>query len=403
MPGEHTSPDGRVWLVTGAASGFGQAIARAALDNGDAVIAIDRDRSVQALADQHPGRAFSLPLDVRDPVAVRAAVGDAVSLLGRIDVVFNNAGYGHVGAAEELTDQELRDQLDVNLFGVINLTRAVLPYLRRQRSGVLVQMSSLNGVEGLAGGSYYAASKFGIEGFSESLADEVAPLGIAVMIVEPGPHRTRFLASTSARWAAPTPDYDGTVGAAREMLRKLDGRQPGDPARAADAILAAVQADPPPRRLPLGRMALDHIHAKLTEQLSELDEWADLAASSDFPKQADEDLLRSAYDAFNTGDVEAAAALMAPDVAWPDAETGGALHGRDEVRRHWRDQADAPRPRIDVERISLRADGRLAADVRLAVPGPDAGPGTTDRLVHLFTLDDGQIKRMEITPVRQPT
>jgi NAD(P)-dependent dehydrogenase (short-subunit alcohol dehydrogenase family) len=169
----------------------------------------------------------------------------------------------------------------VNLFGAINVTRAVLPVLRRQRSGHIVQMSSLNGIEGLVGGAYYCASKFALEGFSESLADEVAHLGIKVTIVEPGPHRTHFASPRSARVADPIQDYAESVGQAREMFADLDGAQPGDPERAAQAILETVDADDPPLRLPLGQMALDNIRAKLDGQLAELKRWERLSASTD--------------------------------------------------------------------------------------------------------------------------
>jgi NAD(P)-dependent dehydrogenase (short-subunit alcohol dehydrogenase family) len=274
----------RVWFVTGASSGFGKAIGRAVLDRGQRLVAATREpRAVEDLVDQDPERAVALALDVTDEAASRAAFAEAVARFGRVDVVVNNAGYGHVGAVEELTDAELHEQLDVNLFGVINVTRAALPHLRRQRSGHLVQMSSLNGVEGLVGGGYYAASKFAIEGLSESLADEVASLGIRVTIVEPGPHRTRFASARSARWARPIADYADSVGRTRELVGQLDGNQPGDPARAADAILAVVESDDPPLRLPLGQMALDDIRARLTAQLEELEAWAELSATSDFP------------------------------------------------------------------------------------------------------------------------
>ena len=170
----------RVWFVTGASSGLGRAISQAVLDRGHRLVAATRTPgTVQELVHQHPDRALAIALDVTDASASRAALSEAVARFGRLDVVVNNAGYGHVGAVEELSDAELREQLDVNLFGVINVTRAALPHLRRQRSGHFVQMSSLNGVEGLAGGGYYAASKFAIEGLSESLADEVAPSGSA--------------------------------------------------------------------------------------------------------------------------------------------------------------------------------------------------------------------------------
>jgi NAD(P)-dependent dehydrogenase (short-subunit alcohol dehydrogenase family) len=274
----------RVWFVTGASSGFGRAIGRAVLDRGQRLVAATRDpEAVAQLVDRDPERAMARALDVTDAAASRAAFADAVARYGRLDVVVNNAGYGHVGAVEELTDGELREQLEVNLFGVINVTRAALPHLRRQRSGHLVQMSSVNGVEGLAGGGYYAASKFAIEGLSESLAEEVAPLGIRVTIVEPGPHRTRFASARSARWARPIADYADTVGRTRAVLDQLDGNQPGDPARAADAILAVVETDDPPLRLALGQMALDSIRARLDARLEELEAWAQLGATSDFP------------------------------------------------------------------------------------------------------------------------
>jgi NAD(P)-dependent dehydrogenase (short-subunit alcohol dehydrogenase family) len=274
----------RVWFVTGASRGFGWAIGRAVLDRGHRLVAATRTPdAVQELVQTQPERALAIALDVTDAAACRAAFSDAVARFGQVDVVVNNAGYGHVGAVEELSDAELRAQLDVNLFGVINVTRAALPHLRRQRSGHFVQMSSLNGVEGLAGAGYYAASKFAIEGLSESLADEVASLGIRVTIVEPGPHRTRFASAPSAPRARPISDYAGSVGKTREILNELDGNQPGDPARAADAILRAVESDDPPLRLPLGQMALDNIRARLDAQLRELEAWAQLSAGSDFP------------------------------------------------------------------------------------------------------------------------
>jgi NAD(P)-dependent dehydrogenase (short-subunit alcohol dehydrogenase family) len=274
----------RVWFVTGASSGFGNAVGKAVLEHGDRVAASARDLdSIAPLVDEFPDQAVALPLDVRDADAARDAVDEAASRFGQIDVVFNNAGYGHVGAIEELTDAELRQQLDVNLFGVINVTRATLPHMRRQRSGHFVQMSSLNGVEGLVGGGYYTASKFAVEGLSETLADEVAHLGIKVTIVEPGPHRTRFANAKSAKWSEPMEDYEDSVGLARKAIGDMDGNQPGDPERAAAAIIDAVEADDPPRRLPLGQMALDNIRAKLNGQLDELEEWSELSATTDFP------------------------------------------------------------------------------------------------------------------------
>jgi NAD(P)-dependent dehydrogenase (short-subunit alcohol dehydrogenase family) len=262
--------EGKVWLVTGTSRGFGRAICDAALAAGDDVIATARQPdSLDDFAKAHPG-ALVLPLDVTDTAAARAAVRDGARRFGRIDVVVNNAGYGHVGAVEELSDEELRSLYEVNFFGVLNVTRAALPQLRRQGSGHLVQMSSLNGIVGMAGGGHYAASKFAIEGLSESLAEELEPLGIRVTIVEPGPYRTGFLGA-GIRFAQPIDDYEPIVGPAREALAAIDGNQPGDPAEAARAIVECVHSPDPPLRLPLGEIAVEGIRDKLTAQLAELE------------------------------------------------------------------------------------------------------------------------------------
>jgi NAD(P)-dependent dehydrogenase (short-subunit alcohol dehydrogenase family) len=231
-------------------------------------------------AESHPDAA-ALRVDVTDRNQVCAAITEATERFGRLDIVVNNAGYGHFGGIEELTEEELRQQFEVNLFGVLNVTRAALPQMRAQRSGHLVQMSSLNGIEGMVGGGYYCATKFAIEGLSESLAGEVAHLGIRVTIVEPGPHRTEFASERSARVAARIEDYADSVGAAREAFADLDGNQPGDPHRAAEAIIAAVDAEEPPLRLPLGEMALTNIREKLEGQLDKLEAWRELSAATD--------------------------------------------------------------------------------------------------------------------------
>jgi NAD(P)-dependent dehydrogenase (short-subunit alcohol dehydrogenase family)/ketosteroid isomerase-like protein len=385
----------RVWLVTGASSGFGRALSEAVLARGGPLVATARQpQALQSLVDRYPDRALALRLDVTDAGAAREAMKKAVARFGRIDVVFNNAGYGHVGAVEELGDEDLRRQIDVNLLGVINVTRAALPHLRRQRSGHLVQMSSLNGVEGLAGGAYYAASKFGIEGFSESLAAEVAHLGIRVTIVEPGPFRTRFLDHSSAKWAPPMPDYVASVGKARELLRQLDGTQPGDPRRAAEAIIGAVEAEQPPLRLPLGRMAIDHMRKVLAAGLASLDAAAEAAARADFP--AHEDLVRRAYGAFNEREIESGVALMAPDVDWPNVPRGGFVHGQEQVRKHWREQFGQVDPRIEVEEVRETSDGRVEARVRQIVRRLDGSAVSDDALVHVFTIAGERIKRMEV-------
>lgn len=264
--------ESRVWLVTGASGGLGRAICQTALDTGDRVVATARDPQSVDSFEAANDRLLARPLDVTDPAAARSVVDDAVAAFGRIDVVVNNAGYGHFGAAEELSDDDIRQQFDVNFFGSVNITRAALPHLRSRRSGVLVQISSLNGLVGMAGGSYYCASKFAVEGFSESLAQEVGPLGIHVMLVEPGPHRTRF-AGSGARLAEPMADYAATVGVARSAFADMDGTQPGDPHRAAAAIVDVVGSGEPPMRLALGSAAIDAIRDKLEDQVADLKTW----------------------------------------------------------------------------------------------------------------------------------
>jgi len=273
---------GRVWFITGTSTGFGRALAEAVLEHGDLLVATARDASTIAdLARSRPERARVLELDVTDRERVRAAVDEAVYAFGRLDVVVNNAGYGLRGALEELSEEEMRAQFETNVFGVLNITRAALPHLRRQRSGHVVQISSVGGVVATVGGGTYAGTKFAVEGFSEALAKEVAHLGIRVTIVEPGPFRTDF-AGRSMRRARPIADYAESVGEAHERFLSMDGAQPNDPALGARAIVRAVEAEDPPLRLPLGPEAFRMIRAKLEEQRRELDVWEPLGAATAF-------------------------------------------------------------------------------------------------------------------------
>jgi NAD(P)-dependent dehydrogenase (short-subunit alcohol dehydrogenase family) len=272
----------RVWLITGTSSGLGRALARAALDRGDRVVATAR--STDRIADlerEFPDRAVAVALDVTDRDQAREAVDAAVRAFGRIDVLVNNAGYGVLGAVEELTDDELRRQFETNLFGALNVTRAALPQLRRQRSGHVVQLSSLSAIVANPGEGAYVASKAALEGVSESLAKELAPLGIRVTILQPGPFRTDF-AGRSLERAEPLDDYGDTVGAARELLRELDGNQPNDPTRGAEAIIRAVDADEPPLHLALGADAIEAIRTTLDQRRAELDAWASVGEATAF-------------------------------------------------------------------------------------------------------------------------
>jgi NAD(P)-dependent dehydrogenase (short-subunit alcohol dehydrogenase family) len=273
--------DARVWLITGASSGLGRALAEAVLARGGrAVLAARSESALAELERRHSGAAVASALDVTQPEAVRSAVDTAVGTFGRIDVVVNNAGYGLFGALEELPDDDLRREFDTNVFGSLNVIRAALPHLRRQRSGHIVQISSLEGVApAVAGESAYAGTKFAVEGIAEGLAKEVEPLGIRVTIVEPGPLRTDFAGGSTVR-PPESEDYRESVGAALEWFAELAGSQPNDPRRVAEAIIAAVEADEPPLRLALGDEAVAAIREKLDAQRRELDTWAELAAAT---------------------------------------------------------------------------------------------------------------------------
>ena len=274
----------RVWLITGASSGLGRALAEAVLDAGHRVVATARDpESVTDLERRHPGQALAARLDVTRPDDARTALASATEAFGRVDVVVNNAGYGLFGALEELDDEQLRRQFETNVFGPVNVIRAALPQLRRQGSGHIVQISSLEGVAPiLAGETAYAATKFAAEGLCEALAMEVRHLGIRVTIVEPGPVRTDFAAGAVAE-PSRIDDYDASVGEALRLFEQLAGNQPNDPARVAAAVVEAIEADEPPLRLVLGTEAVDAVRAKLDGQRGELDAWERVARSTAVP------------------------------------------------------------------------------------------------------------------------
>lgn len=269
-----------VWFITGATTGFGVAIARAALAAGARVVATARNPEDIPLPPDE--RLLTARLDVTDADQVRAAVSAATDRFGRLDVLVNNAGQGLVGAIEELGEEQVERVLGVNLVGALRVTRAVLPTMRAQRSGTIVQLSSVGGVVGNPGHGIYAASKFGLEGASEALAGELAPLGIRVLIVEPGPFRTDF-AGRSMTFADPIDDYAETpAGRLRANFRDQDGRQPNDPARAAELIVRAVADPDAPLRLPLGPEAIARIRTKLTDQLADLDRWEATGAATGY-------------------------------------------------------------------------------------------------------------------------
>ncbi|HET6731401.1 oxidoreductase [Mycobacterium sp.] len=279
------SPASKVWLITGSARGFGAELVRAVLAHGDRVVATARHpEQLRTLVDGHAERARVFGLDVTDADAATAAIEFAVAEFGRIDVVVNNAGYANSAAIEEMERDDFRAQIEANLFGIVNVTRAALPVLRKQRSGVFVQFSSVGGrVGGTPGMGAYQTAKFAVEGFSEVLANEVRPFGVRVIIVEPGAFRTDWQGS-SMTMHEPGPDYSETVGRMHEMRRSTNGTQPGDPARAAEVIIDVVNAPEPPRRLLLGRGAVEQALASGAERNEEARQWAAVSSSADFPE-----------------------------------------------------------------------------------------------------------------------
>ncbi|MFD0688711.1 oxidoreductase [Actinomadura fibrosa] len=275
--------EGRVWLVTGTSSGFGRALAEAVVARGDRLVAaVRRPESNDDLAARAPDRVRVVRADVTRPEDVRAAVRVATREFGRIDAVVNNAGFGLLGGVEEVTDEQIRAQLEVNTFGVFDVTRAVLPVLRAQRSGHIFMISSVAGQLGAPGLAWYDASKFAVEGFSEALAAEVAPIGVKVTIIEPGNFRTHWAGASMATAAAPIADYAPSIDPVRELFAGLDGAQPGDPARAAEVIVGLLDAPDPPLRLVLGGDALELIQGKLSRQTAEMDAWREVTYSTDF-------------------------------------------------------------------------------------------------------------------------
>ncbi|MCT9108558.1 oxidoreductase [Streptomyces mirabilis] len=274
----------KTWLITGSSRGFGRALARHVLDHGHRVVATARrPEHLKDLVERHGDRVRALALDVTDPAAARAAVQLALDAFGRLDVVANNAGYANSAAIEDMPDEDFRAQIETNLFGVVNVTKAALPVLRRQGSGHFLQFSSIGGrVGGSPGLSAYQTAKFAVEGFSEVLNAEVGPLGIKVTIIEPGGFRTDW--GGSSMTALPvSPAYEETVGAMNRYREQTAATWPGDPARAAKIITDLVGLDEPPLRLLLGAGAVEMAAKASRTRAAEAERWADISRSADFP------------------------------------------------------------------------------------------------------------------------
>jgi NAD(P)-dependent dehydrogenase (short-subunit alcohol dehydrogenase family) len=272
----------KTWLITGCSSGFGQRLALAAARRGDQVIATARNvEAIRGLARPFDGRMVALPLDVTDGSSISAAVAEALATFGTIDILVNNAGYGLFGAIEEGAPEEYRPLFEVNVFGLIETTRAVLPTLRRH-GGTIINMSSGAGIAGHGGGGYYNASKFAVEGLSEALADELRPFGVRVILVEPGPFRTEFLGRSINLAANEMPEY--AVSSRRQYRETNNGNQAGDPDKAVAVILKAVDAEEPPLHLPLGPTAHGIAERKLAAFRKDIDMWRDMSIGTDFDR-----------------------------------------------------------------------------------------------------------------------
>src|SRR6201981_4140539 len=276
----------QVWLITGSARGLGRAIAEAVLAAGDKLIATARHpQQLSDLGERYGDHVRAVALDVTDERAAIAAVQLAVDVFGRLDVLVNNAGYGNLAAIEDTTIQDFRAQLETNLFGVVNLTKAAIPVMRRQGAGRILQFSSVGGRVGPIGRGAYAAAKWGVEGFSEVLAKEAGPLGIKVTIIEPGGFRTDF-AGSSQTILEENPAYASTVGATARFQREYNGKQPGDPARAAAALMQIAGLEAPPLRLPLGSDAARAVEEAELARIASDKRWKALSMSTDFPPNA---------------------------------------------------------------------------------------------------------------------
>ena len=280
------SENAKVWLVTGASSGFGRAIAEAAVAAGDTVIGTARrTEALDDLVAAYPDRVQAISLDVTDGERTDVVAADVLARYGRVDVLVNSAGRTQVGAFEETTDRELRDLFELHVFGPARLTRALLPQMRERGSGAVVNISSFGGQLSFAGFSAYSATKAALEQLSEGLADEVAPFGIKVLIVEPGAFRTNLFGKGAAYFSEENPAYREKVGATRQMVQGSGGSQPGDPAKAAAAIRLALDAEKTPLRLALGADAVDFLTAHLDSVRAELTEWETVSRRTDFDSE----------------------------------------------------------------------------------------------------------------------
>ena len=273
------------WLITGCSTGIGREIARAALEAGHSVVVTARRvESITDLADEYGDRAVTVALDVTDKEQIATAVRTATDAFGGIDVLVNNAGNGYLAAIEEGEDDQVRKLFDVNYFGVVDMIKAVLPGMRARGAGHIVNISSMTGLVANPPNGYYSSTKFALEALTEALAQEVKPFGIKVTAIEPGAFRTDWAARSMWESATPIGDYDDTVGSRKTMIKEFANHLPGDPRKAADAVLMVTGLDDPPLRLLLGRDVLKAVRDKLAAFSASIDEWAPVTKDVEFPR-----------------------------------------------------------------------------------------------------------------------
>lgn len=271
----------RIWFITGISSGLGKALAQTVIDKGDFVIGTFRNQTqTDIFNNAHTNEAFALSMDVTKPNEIEEAFRIIAEKFGRIDVLVNNAGYGFAGAIEETSNIETRELFEANFFGTLQITKMALPVFRHQKSGHIIQISSHGGFKAFQGFGIYNASKFAIEGFSEALAQEVAPLGIKVTIVEPGPFRTNFAGDSFRQAATIIDDYNETSGVFRQKIKAVDGKQEGDPMKASKVIYEITNLENPPLRLPLGKIAILSLTAKLDSVTKDVNDFKTIAENS---------------------------------------------------------------------------------------------------------------------------
>jgi NAD(P)-dependent dehydrogenase (short-subunit alcohol dehydrogenase family) len=274
-----------VWFITGCSTGFGRELARLVVDRGWRAVVTARDRAkVADLAEGAEDRVLALSLDVTEAGQIADAVRAAQDKFGRIDVLVNNAGYGYQASIEEGEDEKIRAQFDANVFGLFAMTRTVLPVMRAQKSGYILNITSVAGFVGFPASGYYAATKHAVEGFSDALAAEAGPLGIRVTCIEPGPFRTDWAGRSLVQTPNAIPDYAETAGARLKATSEKSGTQAGDPVRAGETMIRVTEMDKPPRHLVLGAWGYDAVTTRLKQALAEIEAWRATSLGADFPE-----------------------------------------------------------------------------------------------------------------------